>query len=141
MTRDAPRRRWPIGRLAPLRALPWAGPGFTAAEVRRLLPAPPGDPRAEAVRRCVARPQDWLPPRPDVVRCPPRYHERLTRIVFWYARGETLPAIERRLGGWHARVDQAVGPPSSGWGLGRAFGAACEGIAGCLNRRPQDYGL
>jgi hypothetical protein len=60
---------------------------------------------------------------------------------FWYARGETLPAIERRLGRWHARVDQAVGPPRSSWGLDRAFGVACAGIAACLNRRPQDYGL
>ena len=138
MTRDEQRLRWPITLLAPLRALPWAGPGFTAAEVRRLLTNTGRDPRAVAVRRCLARPQDWMPPAPDLIRCPLRYHERLPRIVYWYARGESLPAIERRFGGWHARVAEAEGTPS--WGLVRAFGAACEGIAACLNRRPRDYG-
>jgi hypothetical protein len=63
---------------------------------------------------------------------------RAQRDAFWYARGATLPAIERRLGGWHADPGQAAVPS---WGLGRAFGVACAGIAACLNRRPQDYGL
>jgi hypothetical protein len=87
----------------------------------------------------VARPQDWQPPAPDIVRCPLRYHAQLPRIVFWYAQGEALPAIERRLGTRHARTNPAHDAPS--WGLDRAFATACARIAAGLNRRPRDYGL
>jgi hypothetical protein len=108
----------------------WRRPGFTAAEVRHLLAAEPPGERGQAVRRCVARPQDWLPPAPDIVRCPLRYHPHLTRIVFWYARGESLRAISLRLGG-----------TETSWGVEQAFDEACRRLAACLNRWPHAYGL
>lgn len=107
----------------------WRTPGFTAAEVRRLLlDNPPGE-RAGAVRRCLAHPGDWLPA-PDIARCPPRYHRHLTRILFWHAQGVPLAVISLRLSG-----------VETSWGIDRTLDAACGSIAACLNRAPGDYGL
>ena len=107
----------------------WRTPGFTAAEVRHLLTAPPAGERAQAVRRCLARAGDWLPA-PDHIRCPLRYHHHLTRIVFWYTQGVPPAVIAARLS---AR--------ESGWEAERALDAACASIAACLNRAPESYGL
>ncbi len=73
---------------------------FTWSEVRRLLRENPPGARAEVVRRCMARPTEWLPPEPHFVRCPLRYQLQLTRIVFWYAHGESVidRAIEEACG-------------------------------------------
>jgi hypothetical protein len=108
----------------------WRTPGFTAAEVARLLHADMSDERARAVRRCVGRPGDWHPLAPDVARCPTRYHQRLARIVFWYVRGESSRAIARRLGG-----------NESPWQVEQVLDDACGRMAACLNRAPADYGL
>lgn len=107
----------------------WRTPGFTAAEVRQLLRGEPPGERAQAVRRCLARPGDWLPD-PDIAHCPPRYHRQLTRLIFWYAQGVPLAVISLRLSG-----------EETSWGVSRALEAACQSIADCLNHAPRDYGL
>ena len=108
----------------------WRTPGFTAAEVARLLPADAADPRARAVRRCAGRPGDWYPRAPDAARCPERYRRQLVRVVFWYARGDAPRAIALRLGGY-----------ASLWQVEQALDEACARMAACLNRAPADYGL
>lgn len=104
-------------------------PGFTAREVRRLLREGAANERGRAVSRCVARASDWLPPTPDVVRCPSHYQQNLTRIIFWYSQGESVEAIGRRV--------SAFGTP---WGVERALETACQRIAACLNHTPGSYG-
>src|SRR5690348_108973 len=103
-------------------------PGYTTREVRELLRDRGRTERGRAVSRCVARPSDWLPA-PDVERCPPHYHERLPRIVFWYAQGESVEAISARV--------CAFGTP---WGVERSLNTACQHIADRLNQYPRDYG-
>ncbi len=119
----------------PLHRRRWFGTGFTAGEVRLLLRYPSDDARGQAVRRCVARPQDWLPPRPHAILCPLRYYEQLPRIVFWYMCGDVLadiaPRVERRL---PAGLDVP-------YGLERALDTACRRIAARLNAAPREYGL
>lgn len=118
-------------RLAPVGRYGWLlrTPGFTAGEVRVLLAAGATSPRGRAVGRVVARTTDWLPAEPHVVNCPVFYWQRLPRILWWYARGESTEAIARRL--------SALGTP---WGVERAIDTACERIASQLNHAPDDYG-
>jgi hypothetical protein len=106
------------------------GPGFTAAEVRDLLAAGNDSARARAVRQCLARPGDWLNPPPDTFTLPWRYQRHIPRVAFWYARGESLAAIETHLGG-HL----------SAWAVERCIAVACARIAVCLNHDPAAYGL
>jgi hypothetical protein len=105
-------------------------PGFTAREVQRLLREGAASERGRAVSRCVARSSDWLPATPDVVRCPFHYQQRLTRIVYWYAQGESIEEIGRRLTAFH-----------TSWGVERALDVACARIAACLNAYPGEYGV
>lgn len=105
-------------------------PGFTAGEVRELLRDEGDEARAQAVRRCLARPGDWLNPPPDIFTLPWRYHRHLPRIAFWYARGETTPAIAARLG-------SVLSP----WAAERCLAVACARIAVCINHDPTAYGL
>ena len=86
--------------------------------------------RGRAVSRCVARSSDWLPDVPDVVNCPFHYQQRLTRIVFWYAQGESIEEIGERVTAFH-----------TSWGVERALKIACRRIARCLNAAPEDYGI
>lgn len=104
-------------------------PRFTAREVRQLLREGGASARGQAVSRCLARPTDWLPPAPGGG-CDPLHQRYLTRIVFWYARGDTPRAICRRL-----RGDETTG------GVEWLLEDACARIAGCLNRTPLAYGL
>ena len=104
-------------------------PGYTAREVRRLLREGGASPRGRAVSRCVARASDWLPPIPDITRCPVYYRDLLPRIVFWYAQGESVEQISRRV--------SAFGTP---WGVKRALDVACRQIAARLNEHPDEYG-
>ena len=104
-------------------------PGYTAGEVRRLLREGSRSPRGRAVSRCVARASDWVPPVPDVTRCPLFYRDQLPRIIFWYAQGESVEEIARRL--------SAFGTP---WGVKRTLDVACRRIAACLNEHPDEYG-
>jgi hypothetical protein len=120
-----PRRLLPLGR----RGWLIRTPGFTPEEVCQLLREGGRTERGQAVLRCVARPGDWLPPPPAGPRLPPYYHEQLTRIVFWYARGDSPEAICRRLSGF--------GTPG---GVRRALETACGRIAARLNRCPGEYG-
>ncbi|HEX5502478.1 MAG TPA: hypothetical protein VFW96_07630 [Thermomicrobiales bacterium] len=117
------RRRLPV-RLPRHRA-----PAFTATEVRRLLQAPPTDPRARAVRACAARVADWLPPAPDARVYPVRYHAQLPSLVSRFAQGECPAAISRRLSGL-----------ATSWGVEAALADACRRIAERLNRDPAAYG-
>ncbi len=121
-----PHRLLPIGRDGWLIRTP----GFTAGEVKRLLREGPKTERGRAVSRCVARSDDWLPTIPDVVTCPFHYQQRLPRIVFWYAQGESIDEIGQRMTAFHTT-----------WGVERALRVACERIAYCLNHAPQQYGL
>ncbi|CAA9546686.1 MAG: hypothetical protein AVDCRST_MAG88-464 [uncultured Thermomicrobiales bacterium] len=121
-----PRRLLPIGRCGWLVRTP----GFTAGEVRELLREGAGSERGRAVSRCAARAADWLPENPDVVRCPFYYRQHLPRIIFWYARGDSVETIGRRL--------SAFGTP---WGVERALKTACRRMAACLNDDPAAYGL
>lgn len=105
-------------------------PGFTVDEVRALLRADSSGERAAAVRRCQARPGDWLTPPPTGVECPARYHAHLPHLVFRYARGESPRRITARL-----RHDQAAAEAEY------ALDFACARIAACLNRDPDGYGL
>ena len=120
-----------ISRLLPVGRRGWLvrTPGFTAREVRDLLRAGATDERGRAVSRCVARVGDWLPETPDLIRCPVYYRERLTRIVYWYARGDSVETISRRVN-WFGTA----------WGVERALETACRRIAACLNRDPLLYG-
>lgn len=120
-----------MSRLLPVGRHGWLirTPGFTAPEVRALLRDGGHTERGRAVSRCLARPSDWLPAHPDILRCPPHYRERLPRILYWYARGESIEAIGRRV--------SAFGTP---WAVERALDDACQRIADRLNRRPDDYG-
>jgi hypothetical protein len=106
------------------------GPGFTAAEVRELLAASNDGARARAVRQCLARPGDWLNPPPDAFSLPWRYQPHIPRIAFWYARGESVAAIEAQLGGLVTT-----------WAIERCLAVACTRMAVCLNRDPATYGL
>lgn len=106
------------------------GPGFTAAEVRELLAARSDSARSRAVHQCLARPGDWLNPPPDAFTLPWRYQRHVPRIAFWYARGESIPAIEAQLSG-----------VVSTWAVERSIAVACARIAVCLNRDPATYGL
>ena len=121
-----PRRLLPIGRTGWLIRTP----GFTGREVKRLLREGAHTERGRAVSRCVARSDDWLPQIPDVVRCPFHYQQRLTRIVFWYAQGESVDDIGQRVTAFH-----------TSWGVERALNVACERIAGCINDMPNQYGM
>ncbi|HET8631058.1 MAG TPA: hypothetical protein VFL91_26860 [Thermomicrobiales bacterium] len=105
-------------------------PGFTAAEVRRLLQAPPTDPRARAVRACAARVADWLPPAPDARAYPVRYHALLPSLVSRFVQGECPATISRQLSGL-----------ATSWGVEAALTDACRHIADRLNRDPAAYGL
>ena len=106
------------------------GPGFTATEVRALLRAGGDEARAGAVRRCLARPGDWLTPPPDAFTLPWRYQPLMPRVAFCYARGEEPTAIGAHLG-----------ERPSPWAVDRCLAVACERIALCLNRDPAAYGL
>lgn len=121
-----PRRLLPIGRSGWLIRTP----GFTASEVKQLLRDGAKSERGRAVSRCVARSSDWLPPVPDVVNCPFHYQQRLTRIVFWYAHGESIDEIGTRVTAFH-----------TSWGVERALAVACRRIAFCLNSAPEQYGV
>lgn len=121
-----PRRLLPIGPCGWLIRTP----GFTAREVKQLLREGPASERGRAVSRCVAASSDWLPQVPDVVRCPFHYQQRLTRIVFWYAQGESIDEIGKRVTAFH-----------TSWGVERSLSVACHRIAACLNNSPQQYGL
>lgn len=105
-------------------------PGFTIAEVRALLRADTSEERAAAVRRCQARPGDWLTPPPTGIECPARFRALLPQLVFWYSRGDSLRRIAARLrhDGTLAEVEYALD-------------VACARIAACLNRDPDGYGL
>ena len=70
-----------------------------------------------------------MPAAPDLLRCPTHYRDRLARIVYWYARGDGLDEIARRV--------SYFGTP---WGIERVLDTACRGIAACLNRQPDLYG-
>ena len=98
--------------------------------MRELLLVGAGSERGRAVSRCAARAADWLPENPDVVRCPFYYRQHLPRIIFWYARGDSVETIGRRL--------SAFGTP---WGVERALKTACRRMAACLNDDPAAYGL
>jgi hypothetical protein len=121
-----PRRLLPIGRTGWLIRTP----GFTGREVQRLLREGAQSERGRAVSRCVARSDDWLPQTPDVVSCPFHYQQRLTRIVFWYAQGESIEEIGHRVTAFH-----------TSWGVERALRVACARMADCLNSTPKQYGL
>jgi len=121
-----PRRLLPVGPCGWLIRTP----GFTAREVQRLLREGATSQRGRAVSRCVASSSDWLPLVPDVVKCPFHYQQRLTRIVFWYAQGESIEEIGKRLTAFH-----------TSWGVERSLAVACHRIAACLNATPQQYGL
>lgn len=108
----------------------FGSPGFTATEVQALLQSGGDNARAHAVRRCLARPGDWLNPPPDAFTLPWRYQPHMPRVAFWYARGEELSAIGPRL-------DQ----PMSHWAVERCLAVACARIAACLNSDPATYGL
>jgi hypothetical protein len=125
------RRRLDLDALLPVGRCGWLvrAPGFTAAEVRRLLRAGAACERGRAVSRCLAHLDDWYPPAPDFVHCPHHYWERLPRLVFWYARGDSPAAIARR-----------VSVFDSPDGVERALDTACRRIARCLNRQPDAYG-
>ena len=125
------RRRLDLAALLPVGRWGWLvrTPGFTAAEVRRLLREGAADERGRAVSRCLAHPDDWYPPAPDFVHCPHHYWERLPRLVFWYARGETPAAIARRVSAFDSTAN-----------VERALDTACRQIARCLNRQPDVYG-
>ena len=120
-----------LRRLLPVGPRGWLvrTPGFTAREVRRLLREGATSERGRAVSRCVAAAADWLPPTPDVVHCPFHYQQRLTRIVFWYAHGDSVETIGRRVSAF-----------GTTWGVERALQTACRRIAACLNARPELYG-
>lgn len=121
-----PRRLLPIGQHGWLiRTI-----GFSANEVQFLLREGSRSARGRAVSRCVARSDDWLPRIPDVVNCPFHYQQRLTRIVFWYAHGESIEEIGVRMTAFH-----------TSWGVERALHVACHRIAECLNATPEQYGL
>jgi hypothetical protein len=105
-------------------------PGFTVAEVRSLLRADGAGERAAAVRRCQARPGDWLTPPPTGLECPARYRAHLPQLVFWYSRGESLHRISARLRHEELVLEVEV-----------ALEVACARIAACLNRDPDGYGL
>ena len=121
-----PRRLLPVGRWGWLVRTP----GFTPQEVKYLLREGARTERGRAVSRCVASSSDWLPPTPDVVRCPFHYLEALTRIVFWYSQGESIETIGERVTAFH-----------TAWGVERSLQVACRRIAACLNDRPSQYGL
>ena len=121
-----PRRLLPIGREGWLIRTP----GFTAREVKHLLREGSSTERGRAVSRCVARSSDWLPMTPDVVNCPFHYQQRLTRIIFWYAQGESIEQIGERVTAFH-----------TSWGVERALTLACRRIANCLNNAPDQYGM
>jgi hypothetical protein len=76
----------------------------------------------------MARANDWLPPLPDILEFPYRYHAQMARIVYWYARGETLETICERLG-----------DRDGTWRGERALRTACACIARCLNQAPDIY--
>ena len=120
-----------LSRLVPVGPRGWLRhtPGFTATEVCALLRAGAASPRGRAVARCAARPGDWLPPAPDLVRCPAYACERLPRLVYWHARGDPVPALAGRLGLWGSerRADELLA-------------LACRAIAARLNQAPADYG-
>lgn len=103
--------------------------GYTTREVRDLLRSGASTERGRAVSRCAARPGDWLPTHPDLIHCPTHFWERLPRIVFWHARGESPAQIVRRIGG-----------SNTTWNLERALNTACLRMAVCLNRQPSAYG-
>src|SRR3954454_12924037 len=105
-------------------------PGFTPAEVRSLLRADGSGERAAAVRRCQARPGDWLNPPPTGLECPARYRAHLPQLVFWYSRGGSLRRISAPL-----RHEDTVSA------VEYALDVACARIAACLNRDPDGYGL
>jgi hypothetical protein len=121
-----------LGALLPIGQRGWLlrRPGFTATEVRALLRAEGAGERAAAVRRCQARPGDWLNPPPTGLECPARYRAHLPQLVFWYSRGESLHRISARL--HHEETLPAVD---------YALDVACARIAACLNRDPDGYGL
>ena len=125
------RRRPDLDALLPAGRWGWLvrTPGFTATEVRRLLREGAASERGRAVSRCLAHLDDWYPREPDFVHCPHHYWERLPRIVFWYARGESPESIARRV----SAFDFASG-------VERALETACRAIARCLNRQPGAYG-
>ena len=129
-----PASRTPLDfrRLLPVGPRGWLvrTPGFTAREVRQLLRRGAVCERGRAVAHCLARPADWLPAAPHPVRCPQHYHQHLTRIVFWHARGDSPATIGLRLSGYETI-----------WGVERALEEACRGIARCLNRDPRAYGV
>lgn len=104
--------------------------GFSAREVQTLLREGAHTERGRAVSRCVARSDEWMPRIPDVVHCPFHYQQRLTRIVFWYAQGESIEEIGVRMTAFHTT-----------WGVERALQVACHRIAECLNAAPEQYGL
>ena len=121
-----PRRLLPFGRWGWLVRTP----GFTSREVKYLLREGAKTERGRAVSRCVAQSSDWLPPIPDVVRCPFHYVQWLTRIVYWYSQGETIDMIGERVTAFH-----------TAWGVERALKVACQRIAACLNDHPEQYGV
>ena len=125
------RRRLDLHCLLPVGRRGWLvrTPGFTAAEVRHLLREGARCERGRAVSRCLAHLDDWHPPAPHLIHCPHHYWERLPRIVFWYARGEPLEAIARRVGSF-----------GSTYSVERALETACRRIARCLNQQPDVYG-
>lgn len=122
----------PLRRLLPIGREGWLirTPGFTVREVQALLREGAATERGRAVSRCVARSSDWLPDIPDVVRCPFHYQQHLTRIIFWYAQGESVEQIGVRVTAFH-----------TAWGVERALNLACRRIANCLNNAPEQYGL
>lgn len=105
-------------------------PRFTPDEVRSLLRTKSDDARALAVRRCLARPGDWLNPPPDVFTLPWRYQQYLPRVAFWYSRGEAL-----------FRIEKLLDANLSAWAVERCLIVACAQMAICLNRDPAGYGL
>ena len=120
-----------LSRLLPVGRRGWLvrTPGFTAREVRDLLREGATGERGRAVSRCAARADDWLPEEPDLIQCPTHYHDRLTRIVYWYARGDSLEEIAQRV--------SVFGAP---WAIERVLETACRRIATCLNTQPELYG-
>jgi hypothetical protein len=105
-------------------------PAFTAREVRQLLCAVPSEPRGQAVARCAARLDSWLPPEPHRIHCPYHAWQHLPRIIFWYGRGESPEEIGRRIASF-----------GTAWGVERALDTACARMADALNRDPAAYGL
>ncbi len=107
----------------------WLGPRlFTAREVRQLLQDSTDNDRTVAVRRCMARPGDWLPALPEILEYPFRYHQLLPRIVFWYSRGDSVAEISVKL----ADSDRV-------WHSEKAIRVACKAIAAQLNHQPDLY--